>query len=318
MRFLVVTPSFNQRDFLRRCVASVKRALGSGHQALDSGGGAGTPISVHHHVQDAGSEDGTVEWLKTAEEGGVPTAQCSLPNAHHPTPGAYSLSYASEQDAGMYDAVSRGWHLADADTEVVAYLNCDEQYLPDALERVADYFKKHPAVDVLCGDVIVGDVDGNYVCSRRMTRAGRNLILSDHLPYFTAAMFIRREALEKYALYPDKRWKNIGDVELVLRMMECGVRIGRLHEYTSVFCETGTNFGLDELAAKEYAELRANAPKWVCRLRGLWVMIHRVKKLLSGGYHLAPFGYEVYTGEERKTVLVDKPEARWLSRQERT
>ena len=63
MNFWIVTPSFNQLGFLQRCVASVEDqvtgAIGANDLLASS-----PPISVHHHIQDAGSTDGTVEWLK--------------------------------------------------------------------------------------------------------------------------------------------------------------------------------------------------------------------------------------------------------------
>ena len=43
-----------------------------------------------------------------------------------------------EKDQGMYDAVNRGFRRSNG--EVLAYLNCDEQYLPGALKAVGDYF----------------------------------------------------------------------------------------------------------------------------------------------------------------------------------
>ena len=42
----------------------------------------------------------------------------------------------------MYDAINRG--LRRASGEILAYLNCDEQYLPGALQEVAAFFEKHP------------------------------------------------------------------------------------------------------------------------------------------------------------------------------
>ena len=39
-----------------------------------------------------------------------------------------------EKDSGMYDAVNRGFRRAQGD--ILAYINCDEQYLPGALQAV--------------------------------------------------------------------------------------------------------------------------------------------------------------------------------------
>src|SRR5271155_3382250 len=104
MRFSVVTPSFRQSQWLKLCVASV----------ADQG------VEVEHIVQDACSDDGTLDWLLTDPR----------------------VKAFSEKDAGMYDAVNRG--LRRASGQILSYLNCDEQYLPGALQAVGDYFERHP------------------------------------------------------------------------------------------------------------------------------------------------------------------------------
>ena len=48
MRFSIITPSFNPSPWLPLCIASVA------DQAVD----------VEHIVQDAGSTDGTLDWLQ--------------------------------------------------------------------------------------------------------------------------------------------------------------------------------------------------------------------------------------------------------------
>ena len=78
-------------------------------------------VEAEHIVQDACSNDGTLEWLLTDPR----------------------VKAFSEKDAGMYDAVNRG--LRRASGEILSYLNCDEQYLPGALPHaVAAYFERHP------------------------------------------------------------------------------------------------------------------------------------------------------------------------------
>jgi GT2 family glycosyltransferase len=62
MRFLIVTPSFNQFDYLKRCIASVA------DQAAESMEHGAERIEVHHYVQDACSTDGTADWLRQYDE----------------------------------------------------------------------------------------------------------------------------------------------------------------------------------------------------------------------------------------------------------
>src|SRR5215207_9280200 len=112
-QFSIVTPSFRSSAWLKLCIASVADQEG---------------VTLEHLVQDAGSDDGTLDWLTTDSR----------------------VAAFVEKDSGMYDAVNRAWRRARG--EILAYLNCDEQYLPGALNLVADYFAEHPEVDILFGD----------------------------------------------------------------------------------------------------------------------------------------------------------------------
>jgi len=101
-------------------------------------------VEHEHIVQDAGSDDGTLDWL----------------------PNDRRVKAFVEKDQGMYDAVNRGLRRATGD--ILAYLNCDEQYLPGALAAVNGFFNQHPGVDVLFGDVIMVDGEGRYLYHRKM------------------------------------------------------------------------------------------------------------------------------------------------------
>ena len=149
MKFWVVTPSYNQLDWLKLCVASVA------DQASDS-------VQIYHHVQDACSSDGTAEWLEEYFQ----YVKEYNSNNDSDTSG-YIFNYNSENDGGMYDAINRGWKLAIADADVIAHLNCDEQYLPGALQIVAEYFSRNSNKDVVLADMVVVDNNRDYICQHR-------------------------------------------------------------------------------------------------------------------------------------------------------
>src|SRR5438105_12902146 len=115
--FSIITPSFRSSSWLKLCIASV----------------ADQQAEAEHIVQDAGSDDGTLDWLRQDRR----------------------VTVFVEKDQGMYDAINRGMRLASGD--ILAYLNCDEQYLPGALRRAAAFFEQHPGIDVLFGKNIIVD-----------------------------------------------------------------------------------------------------------------------------------------------------------------
>src|SRR6266567_8816837 len=108
MRFSIITPSYRNSQWLKLCVASVADQEG---------------VEFEHIVQDSCSDDGTQDWL----------------------PKDSRVKAFIEKDKGMYDAVNRGFARATGD--ILAYINCDEQYLPGALKGVHDCFADHPEVD---------------------------------------------------------------------------------------------------------------------------------------------------------------------------
>ncbi|MGH2568127.1 MAG: glycosyltransferase, partial [Bacteroidota bacterium] len=127
MKFSIITPSFRSSSWLKLCIASVADQQG---------------VVLEHIIQDACSDDGTQDWLSYDRR----------------------VRAFVEKDDGMYDAINRGFQRAEGD--ILAYLNCDEQYLPGALKIVCDFLEKHSEVDVLLAGTIVVDRNGCYICHR--------------------------------------------------------------------------------------------------------------------------------------------------------
>lgn len=277
MRFSVVTPSFRQSQWLKLCVASV----------ADQG------VEVEHIVQDACSNDGTLDWLLTD----------SRVKAH------------SEKDEGMYDAVNRG--LRRASGEILSYLNCDEQYLPGALAAVGAYFERHPTVEMLFGDCLVVGAKGEFMCYRKVQKPSRNHVMVSHLPTFTSSTFFRRSVLDQHGLFFNTKWRDGGDAEWVLRALEKGVRIGILGKFLSAFTDTGANMNMAPNAQREKKLMAGMAPWWAQKLAPALVIQHRLNRLLRGAYRQKPFDYAIYTltsPDQRTIQHVERPTFVWKGR----
>src|SRR5437899_1534658 len=121
-RFSIITPSYRSSQWLPLCIASVADQEG---------------VELEHIVQDSCSDDGTDVLLRSDSR----------------------VKAFIEKDEGMYDAVNRGFRRATG--EILAYLNCDEQYLPGTLKAVHDCFAEHPRVDAVLSDTVVTDPEGN-------------------------------------------------------------------------------------------------------------------------------------------------------------
>jgi len=274
MRFSVITPSFNPSTWLPLCIASV----------ADQG------VEVEHIVQDAGSRDGTLDWLRHDAR----------------------VKVFVERDEGMYDGVNRGLRRATGD--ILAYLNCDEQYLPGCLRAVDAFFESHPAVDVLFGDCVVVGSDLNYLFHRKVQVPLKHHTWVSHLSVLTCATFFRRTILDQHQLFFDARLRDVGDAEWVLRLLQHRIRMAVLRQFTSAFAMTGENMSAKPNAIRERLALEASAPLSARALKPLLVLHHRLRRLAGGIYSQRPFSYSVYThgsADKRVSFEVTQPQFRW-------
>jgi glycosyltransferase involved in cell wall biosynthesis len=225
------------------------------------------------------------------------------------------LKLASEKDQGMYDAINRGWEKATGD--ILCWLNCDEQYLPGALKRVADYFEAHPETEVLFADAIIVDNDGGYICSRPVLTPQLYHTWTCHLQTFSCSTFFRRSLMKERGFMLDARWKDLGDADLIIRMLRGGVRMAILRQYTTTFVDNGENRNLQATARNERAALTQQAPGWVRAMRPAWILLHRLRRMWHGIYSLKPFTYDIFTpASPRQRVHIDvpKPTFYWAAR----
>jgi glycosyltransferase involved in cell wall biosynthesis len=255
MRFSIITPSFRSGQWLRLCIASVADQEG---------------VEFEHIVQDSCSDDGTQDWL----------------------PGEKRVQACIEKDQGMYDAVNRGFRRASG--EVLAYLNCDEQYLPGALQAVHDFFNKHPEVDVLLADTVVTDANGDYLCHRYSLVPSENQIWV-RFSVLTCALFIRRRVVHEQGLFFDTRWRDLGDFFWVLEAVRRGLRLAVLPRITSVFADTGENMNLKPNALRERKLKYEMTPGWLKRLQLPYAIQYRLRLAARGALRLKPFDYWLYT-----------------------
>ena len=104
----VITPSFRQGKFIERTIQSVV------DQSVQQ---------MEYVVCDAVSEDETLDILKQYGN---------------------RLCWISEPDQGQADAVNKGIAMTSGD--IVAWINSDDVYYPQAFKRVLAFFEEHPDI----------------------------------------------------------------------------------------------------------------------------------------------------------------------------
>ena len=249
--------------------------------------------TIEHIVQDANSDDETSAIL-------------------HEHPGVRSYI---EPDRGMYDAINKGIRKSRGD--VISYLNCDEQYLPGAIYSVLQYFEANPDVDVLFCGFIVTNRDGGYICSRNVLRPLAAHTRTCHLSPFSCGMFFRRQVIEKHGLFFNEQFRDLGDADWVLRVIEKKLTMRSMRTMTSVFTETGNNMNLAANALRERERIFRTASVWEQKMTPLIAFHHRLRRLVRRVYFQKPFAYSIYTLQsplERVEFQVDRPTSLWRDR----
>jgi glycosyltransferase involved in cell wall biosynthesis len=192
----------------------------------------------------------------------------------------------------MYDAINRG--LAKARGDICAYLNCDEQLLPNALRQVAAFFDKNPTIEVIFGDSILIDKNGKPLSYRRTVVPILSYVERVQLNAPTCATFFRRSIIDRGLLF-DPQWKVIGDQVWIEDLIRAGVRMATLGEPLAVFTFTGQNLSSTIVSQEE--GVRHGRPRSVLASirRGADIIAHRTRKLLAGAYKFRRIEIDIYT-----------------------
>lgn len=126
-RISIVTPSYNQGEFIEQTIESV---LGQGYPDLE------------YLVMDGGSTDGTLEILERYGD---------------------RLTWVSEEDRGQSDALNKG--LRRATGEIVAFINSDDYYEPGALHAIGEFLARNPESSWVTGKCRTVDDHGREIRS---------------------------------------------------------------------------------------------------------------------------------------------------------
>lgn len=122
----IVTPSFNQGEFLEECIDSI---LSQNYPNLE------------YIIMDGGSTDGSVEIIKKYEK--------------------HLTYWQSQPDGGQYNAVNDGFKRTTG--EIMAWLNSDDKYHRDAFFKVALLFESSPGVEWLTGHPTFWGKSGEFI-----------------------------------------------------------------------------------------------------------------------------------------------------------
>lgn len=274
----IVTPSYNQGEFIRATIESVL---------------AQDYPHIEYIVMDGGSTDQTA--AIAAEYSG-------------------RLTWISERDRGQAHAINKGFRMSKG--EIVAWLNSDDILLPGAVTRAVNAFASAPpAIGAIYGEGNRMDREG-LLTGRFPATEPFNLwklvYLSDYV--LQQSTFFRRAAIEEIG-WLDEKLHYALDWDLLIRLgKRYGLRyvpeyLGGLREYPEAKSFAGGKARVEEirLVLERHTGLRRAPGYWTYGLQTrqeAWKQrLERSPKWLRGPAALAGFFHYVATAGVIMLVL---------------
>ncbi len=122
----IVTPSYNQAQFLEETIQSV----------FDQ-----NYANIEYIIIDGASTDNSLEIIKRSTD---------------------RLTYwVSEPDQGQTDAINKGFACARG--EILAWINSDDTYQPHAVKEAVEFLNSHPEIGMVYGDANLIDEKGAVI-----------------------------------------------------------------------------------------------------------------------------------------------------------
>lgn len=217
----IVTPSYQQGDYIERTIQSVLEQ---------------SYPNLQYFVQDGGSRDCTVEVLNRYED--------------------KLFGWTSEKDFGQSQAINLGFEHIDG--EIMGWLNSDDLLMPGTLHTVADYFNRHPDVDVVYGNRLL--IDENDMEIGRWILPGHDsnvLSWADYVPQET--LFWRRRIWEKVGGKVDESFRFAMDWDLLVRFRDAGAKFGHIPQFLGAFRiheHQKTSAAINEIGHQEMGRIR--------------------------------------------------------------
>ena len=230
----VITAVYNGKEYLNRCIKSIKK------QSYES---------IEYIVIDGGSNDGSIGIIKKHEE---------------------VIDYwVSEHDDGVYDAMNKGIRRATGD--VIGLLNADDYYEEHTAQIVADTYEKNPE-SIIVGAMNRILPDGStYTLRRRLSQSVLDSEIYYRTPVNHPATFVPASVYDRIGLF-DPSIKICSDYDLICRAYQAGISFVFVNRVLSNMQVGGMSSGTNNvfLRGKEFYKIR-DKNNLVSPARNMWL-----------------------------------------------
>lgn len=178
----IITPSYNQGEFIEETIDSVLNQ---------------TYPNIEYIIVDGGSTDNTLEILKKYEN---------------------RIQWISEKDKGQANAINKG--ILRTKGELIGWINSDDVYERDGIEKLVACWKKHPEADLIYGEGIYIDREGRKV-GRYLTEVFTKEKLGKQCIICQPSTLFSRVVIERVGMLNEQYQMGM-DYELWLRISNRG------------------------------------------------------------------------------------------------
>lgn len=164
----IVIPSYNQKQYIKKTLSSILLQNKSTE-------------NIELIIVDALSTDGTFEVIKSF-----------LPRFKKKK---IKVTFIHEKDKGQADAINKGWRVATG--EILAFLNSDDYYENETIEKVIKYFSEHKITQWAYGGWNIVDKHGN-IYKKVQPKSYKKSNLLNYCNIGQPSCFFRRNLLGEF------------------------------------------------------------------------------------------------------------------------
>lgn len=247
----IVTPSYNQAQFLERTILSV---LNQNYPNLE------------YIIIDGGSTDGSVQIIKKY--------------------GKYLRYWVSEKDKGQADAINKGFQKSTG--EILGWINSDDTYLPETFYKVVRNIKQNPYVDLIFGNIYFIDESDKRIGELRFTEFDFNTLIYEGGNLHQTGTFWKKRIYDKVGGL-NSNYKFCMDYDFFCRVAKVG-KLCHMRDFLANFRmhANAKSSTISHIGCKEHKEImRRYIPKdlnkWDLQYRKFICVTRRFYKYIMQG-----------------------------------
>jgi glycosyltransferase involved in cell wall biosynthesis len=181
----IVTPSYNQAEFIEKTIQSV---LNQSYK------------NIEYIIVDGKSTDNTKDILKRYKD--------YLD---------FNIKIIEEKDTGQSNAINKGFKIANG--TLVGWINSDDILKPDCVSNIVDSYLKNKDATVFYGDIDLINEDGEYINTLKAKDISYNSLLYKNPDVYQPGSFYNN-AKTKEVGYVDESIHFTMDYDLWLRLLK--------------------------------------------------------------------------------------------------